>query len=178
MHRTSARAAEPRRVAALHHSQAPPQANEHPPGQQHNHRKKEKSRTYPVTSPEDPCQAFCSLMLSFPYRLPLHEEFGILPISHKRHFILARILRLSRSRRRGEGGGRPQAHGRARALSGRVSPEPALPAEQAPPQWSLQGPAHGRDSSRPTTSMPGLTCGQRDARETGGREGLPEAPRW
>src|SRR5262249_23924204 len=35
------------------------------------------------------------------YRLLLHEELGTLPISHNRHFILTRILRLSRSRRRG-----------------------------------------------------------------------------
>jgi hypothetical protein len=90
-----------------------------------------------------------------PLSASLHEEFGTLPISHNRHFILALILRLSCGRRRGEGGGRPHAHGRARAFSGRVSPGPALPTEQAPPRWSFQGSADGRDSSRPTTSMLG-----------------------
>src|SRR5499425_1619676 len=107
-----------------------------------------------------------------------HEEFGTLPVSHNRHFILARILRLSRTAVAVRAVAGPHAHGRARAFSGRVSPEPVLRTEQAPPRWSLQGSADGRDSSRPTTSMLGLTCGQRDERETGGREGLPEAPRW
>jgi len=68
------------------------------------------------------------------FSVRVREEFGTLPISHNRHFILARILRLSRSRCRGEGGGQPHAHGRARAFSGRVSPEPVLPTEQAPPR--------------------------------------------
>src|SRR5215468_2273636 len=57
-----------------------------------------------------------------PLSASLHEEFGTLPISHNRHFILARILRLSRSRRRGEGGGRPHAHGRARAFQRTCQP--------------------------------------------------------
>src|SRR5215831_19012775 len=90
-----------------------------------------------------------------PLSASLHEEFGTLPISHNRHFILARILRLARSRRRGEGGGRPHAHGRARAFSGRVSPEPVLPTEQAPPRWSLQGPADGETAHGP----PRACCG-------------------
>src|SRR5215831_4791156 len=48
-----------------------------------------------------------------PLPVSRHGEFGTLPISNNRHFILARILRLSRSRRRGEGGGRRHAHERA-----------------------------------------------------------------